>query len=143
MPTIIKDFVVVASDPEMSWLKVFDIHRCYKLPALPAYGVEDDPNDLPRIWRRRRSDKLRVCASVQSYQDNRPWLHVSFSFKSKTPTYADMSHVKAVFIGSALPAYMVMPRSIEHFNFHPHCLHLWSPLEGDDPLPDFLEPGGI
>jgi hypothetical protein len=29
----------------------------------------------------------------------------------------------------------------EHYNFHPHCLHLWAPLD-EDPLPDFRAPNG-
>jgi len=108
----------------------------------PGYSAVDPP--LPGVaqrWFVRKADKLRVCLTASRERDNRAWLHVSFSFKNKTPAYKDMTHVKAIFVGPNRPAYMVLPRTIDHFNLHEHCLHLWVPLTGEDPLPDFLASG--
>jgi len=103
----------------------------------------DQTLSLPQQrWFMRDGDNLKVCITAQRELDGRPWLHVSFSFATKMPTYEDMAQVKALFIGPDHPAYMVLPRAKDHFNHHPFCLHLFAPLAGEDPLPDFLAGGG-
>ena len=109
----------------------------------PGYESREDVAPEQRVFI-RKTDKLKVLITAVREQDGRAWLHVSFSFKNKMPAYKEMTHVKAVFIGANRVAYMVLPRSEDHYNFHPYCLHLFSPLEGEDPLPDFLASvGGI
>ncbi len=93
-------------------------------------------------WFVRDSDDLKVCITASREMDGRPWLHISFSFSNKMPSYEDMTQVKSAFIGPNYPAYMVLPRAKDHFNHHPFCLHLFAPLAGEDPLPDFLAGGG-
>jgi hypothetical protein len=79
---------------------------------------------------------LAAIVSVDEIMRKR-WLHVSISRASRTPTYDDLAWAKEGFIGPDLPAYQVFPRSAEHRNLHPNCLHLWAPLDGD-PFPDEL-----
>lgn len=123
---------------------VLDINGLVPLSFCPpGYDKADAPvSGLQQRWFIRKTDKLRVCLSASREQDKRAWLHVSFSFKNKTPAYKEMTHVKAIFIGPNRPAYMVFPRAEDHYNLHEHCLHLWAPLEGVDPLPDFLAAAG-
>lgn len=117
----------------------------YVLATGAPTGYQQYPvPDTQQRWFFRARDSLKVCITVQREEDGRPWLHVSFSFADKMPTYEDMTEVKSLFIGPNHPAYMVLPRTKDHFNFHQFCLHLWAPLAGEDPLPDFLASiGGI
>lgn len=80
---------------------------------------------------------MTVIWSIATELDKRLWLHVSVSRPNRLPSYSDMARVKAHFIGPDATAYSVwLPESL-HVNIHPNCLHLWSPLEGDPPLPEF------
>lgn len=148
MPLILTDKVsleaALVATEEAYGLQLFDVHKLVTLPELPAYKELDDPRvGSCQLWRMRKADKLKVCLTVAREEDARVWLHVSYSFKNKMPSYQDMCHVKAVFVGPDLPAYMIMPRTRDHYNLHQHCLHWFAPLEGRDPLPDFALSGGI
>ena len=126
-----------ASEDDVVVLDVRPLHKEYpgfdKLPPIVIDGIE-----VPQLWYQRKRDKLRICISGH-VQDGRQWLHLSCSFKSKMPTYLDLAQMKTLFVGPDLPAYMVFPRKKDHYNFHQHCLHLWAPLTGEDPLPEFLD----
>lgn len=86
-------------------------------------------------------DGLQVIASAATMRDGREWLHVSFSRRSRLPTYADLQLVKREFIGSDRKAIMVFPEEKHHVNIHPNCLHLW--YSADNPLPEFSVGGSI
>lgn len=89
-------------------------------------------------------DRLCVIASAAHYnQDNREWLHVSMSRENRVPSYEDMKRVKEIFIGNDKSAIQVFPKVSDHVNIHPFCLHLWCPLTGPQPWPDFGEGGTI
>lgn len=68
--------------------------------------------------------------------DNKRWIHVSVSRKSRLPSWDDLKIVKNLFIGLEEKALQVLPAHSEYFNLHPYCLHLWHCLDGD-PIPDF------
>jgi hypothetical protein len=80
-----------------------------------------------------------VIESIARELDGRLWHHLSVSRADRIPSYHDVNDVKDVFIGRAHIAYQVFPPRARHVNIHPYCLHLWSPLEGDEPLPDFRQ----
>lgn len=84
---------------------------------------------------------LLVMASAGIMNDNKEWLHVSFSRKSKMPTYSDLQLVKREFIGNDKKAIMVFPEQENYVNISPHCLHLW--YCKDNPVPEFSEGGSI
>lgn len=86
------------------------------------------------------TDGMRVCVEVE-FVDEALWLHVSFSRKTRDPSYFDMVRVKETFIGAERKAIMVLPKRSEHYSFAKHCLHWYSPLDSD-PLPDFRGEGG-
>jgi hypothetical protein len=85
-------------------------------------------------------DGLGVIAEVELH-DGDAWLHVSFSRRSRIPSYEDMARVKSLFVGDDRKAIQVLPAKTEHFNLHPFCLHLYSPIDRD-PLPDFRRKDG-
>lgn len=101
----------------------------------PGFREVPSPSFAQRAFRSR--DGGLVVLLSEDVVAGKRWLHVSVSRRSRTPTYEDLAQVKAAFVGELLPAYQVFPRATEHRNFHPNCLHLWVPLEGD-PFPDPL-----
>lgn len=103
------------------------------------------PRVLPGDWRLaeeianarwyRSRDGLVVCLEFEIHSDGSRWLHCSMSRRDRDPSYFDMCRVKELFIGQERKAIQVFPAKSEHYNFHEHCLHLWSCLTSD-PLPD-------
>jgi len=64
------------------------------------------------------------------------WLHVSLSRADRLPSWAELSKVKEEFIGEHTAAYHVIPSKADHINLHSFCMHLWSPLDGLERLPN-------
>lgn len=114
---------------------VFEEHRPRVLPA--DWRLMTDHWNA--AWYRSR-DGLTVCIEAEIH-DLENWLHLSVSRRDKDPSYFDLQRVKALFIGRERKAIQVIPPESEYYNFHPHCLHLWSPLDRD-PLPDFRHSSG-
>ena len=99
---------------------------------------EKKTQGISRAW---EFNGLLVMASVGIMQDDREWLHVSFSRKSKLPTYADLQLVKREFIGKDKKALMIFPEEINYVNINKNCLHLW--YSPDNPIPEFSVGGSI
>ena len=78
---------------------------------------------------------LMVIASAGEYQDGKEWLHISFSRKSRIPSYDDLQRVKRDFIGEDKKAVLVLPEKENYVNIHKNCLHLFYSKE--NPLPEF------
>lgn len=93
---------------------------------------------IQRAW---NFNGLLVIASAGIMQDGREWLHVSFSRKSRLPTYADLQLVKREFIGRDKKAVMIFPDEKHYVNIHKNCLHLW--YSEENPLPEFSDGGSI
>ena len=118
--------------------------------AALAWARELAPTVLPPTWRvatergdgkaYMRADGLSVILSAAVEQDGRRWLHVSLARRTRLPSWDDVRQVKELFIGRDRPAVQVLPAASRYINIHPHCLHLWSCLDGD-PLPDFARGG--
>jgi hypothetical protein len=77
---------------------------------------------------------MSIIASVGNY-DGKEWLHISFSRKTKMPTYAEMQMIKKDFIGEDKKAIFVLPKKERYVNINKNCLHLW--YCANDGLPDF------
>jgi hypothetical protein len=73
---------------------------------------------------------LRVIAS-----DGEGWEHVSVSCNNRTPRWAEMCHVKALFWGPEDMVLQFHPPESAYVNFHPYTLHLWRPIGVDIPRP--------
>jgi len=82
---------------------------------------------------------LRVIVDCEVKANGFPWLHVSVSRKSWTPTHEDMAKVKRAFIGEDRYAYSIWPPREQYVNIHNHCLHLWARWDEADGqvLPEF------
>ena len=63
------------------------------------------------------------------------WEHVSASSKNKVPTYEQMCWLKEQFWPEqACVMQLHVPKNF-HINTHPHCLHLWRPINVEIPQP--------
>jgi len=68
--------------------------------------------------------QFRVIAS-----DGELWEHVSVSLNvRRTPTWAEMCHVKNLFWDSDDCVVQYHPPKSEYVNNHTYCLHLWRPI---------------
>lgn len=69
------------------------------------------------------------------------WDHVSVHAWDKrlacarTPTWAQMCKVKALFFREDECAVQYHPVKADYVNFHQHTLHLWRPQQGAFPMP--------
>lgn len=81
----------------------------------------------------RRSDGLRVLASLEKHEDGLRWAHVSCSFPDRLPSWDDLKAVKEAFLGDVL-AFQVLPPKAEYVNQHNWTLHLWH-CRDRDPFP--------
>lgn len=63
------------------------------------------------------------------------WEHVSVSCQTRTPTWAEMVHVKRLFWDAEDVVVQFHPKRSEYVNVHPYTLHLWRWTEGDFPRP--------
>lgn len=63
------------------------------------------------------------------------WEHVSVSLPNRCPTWAEMCFVKRMFWSDEDCVVQYHPPKSEYVDCHPHCLHLWRPLESAMPRP--------
>lgn len=67
--------------------------------------------------------------------DGEGWEHVSVSFKKRTPTWSEMCKIKHLFWTEDEMVIQYHPAKGDYVNCHPHCLHLWRPINLDVPRP--------
>lgn len=94
----------------------------------PFLGAGDESEGAFAIPSPTNKGLLRVIAS--SY---RGWDHLSVSHERGIPCWSDMDFVYRLFFRENEAAYQLHVPPAEHLNFHPHCLHIWSPH--DQPIP--------
>jgi hypothetical protein len=70
------------------------------------------------------------------------WEHVSVSTRHRTPNWSEMCFVKDLFWREDECVVQYHPPKANHVNCHPHCLHLWRPLNAKIPMPpaEFVGP---
>lgn len=105
------------------------------------------PDPLPRGWRLERDgldgglyyheSGLVVILSGAREMDGKRWLHVSCSRSSRLPSWEDMRLMKDTFIGPDRYAVQVLPPRDRYVNIGAFVLHLFSPVDGPWPLPEF------
>jgi hypothetical protein len=66
------------------------------------------------------------------------WEHVSVSAQGRPPTWAEMCFVKNLFWSEEELVVQYHPPRSEYVDFHPHCLHLWKPINMVIPMPPSL-----
>lgn len=63
------------------------------------------------------------------------WDHVSISRPLRTPSWAEMEHVKRLVFCDDEVAFQLHVPASDHINVHPFCLHLWRPTDVPIPMP--------
>ncbi len=68
------------------------------------------------------------------------WEHVSVRDYAgvRTPSWAEMCRVKDAFWFGTETVLQYHPARADYVNMHPHCLHLWRPIDGAMPRPNSL-----
>lgn len=79
---------------------------------------------------------MTVFVGVENRGDAGRWLHSSFSYPTRLPTWADVRRVHEVIHGSRL-VIQVLPPPDHYLNAMRYCLHLFERLDADT-VPDGL-----
>ena len=110
---------------------MFKVPERYRV-EVPGYPPGDSQNGCFAV-KLRHAQVLRIIAS-----NGAGWEHVSVSRNDRTPTWDEMCQVKALFWEPEDCVIQYHPPASEYVNNHPHCLHLWRPVEGNVPMPPAL-----
>lgn len=85
--------------------------------AIPNSGVWDG------------GDGMRVIASSDENQHG-TLLHVSLSYPDRNPSWEDIKQVRGAFYAEDIDCMMVLPKTADYVNLHPHTFHIWqTPVE--------------
>jgi hypothetical protein len=87
---------------------------------------------------------IRVIVSTGDWPEGsgQDWMHISVSRKDRLPSWDDMKFVKNTFAEKYF-GYQVFAPPSAHVNIHDFCLHIWVPLTGEPPIPNFGSGGTI
>jgi len=61
--------------------------------------------------------------------DGLGWEHVSVSLPHRTPNWREMCIIKDLFWSEDDVVFQIHPAKKNYINNHPHCLHLWRPID--------------
>lgn len=78
----------------------------------------------------RVKSKFNVIASDQG-----GWEHVSVSMQHRCPNWKEMCQIKSLFWDDEDVVIQYHPAKADYVNIHPHCLHLWRPIDQTIPTP--------
>ncbi len=67
--------------------------------------------------------------------DGMGWEHVSASIDHRPPFWGEMCQIKDLFWGEDDWVMQFHPARAEYINCHPHCLHLWRPVDSPIAVP--------
>ena len=96
-----------------------------RMASTPDYGT----TGLFRVMGPKGA-MLTIVAS-----DGEGWEHVSVSIERRTPNWDEMCFVKDLFWREDECVVQYHPPRSEYVNFHPHCLHLFRPIDVKIPMP--------
>lgn len=96
----------------------------------PLMGEMGDEQNGAAIIPNLSSPDLQVIFSA-----GEGWEHVSVSTLRRPPTWAEMCRVKELFWSDDACVIQYHPPKANYVNHHPHCLHLWRPIELVIPMP--------
>lgn len=105
----------------------------YRLPHKVIWGTRGNngafqfPNPTPG------QPSLRVVASNGQGSG---WEHVSVSTATRCPTWDEMCYIKSLFWRDREAVVQYHPPKDDNRSYHPFCLHLWRPVNGQFPMPD-------
>lgn len=110
--------------------------------VLPSgYSEETITEDGARYIYQGMRGYHTVILSGATELDGRVWLHLSVATPTKLPSWELLKFVKDCFLGPKRQAIQVLPSEERYINQHPYCLHLFTCISDDDPIPDFTHGG--
>lgn len=115
-------------------LHLLDVFRLRDRSVIERYGsIGDSKNGVFLVASPIDRQPLVIIAS-----SGEGWDHVSVSRKNRAPNQTELAHVHRLFFQNTETAVQYFVPPTEHVNNHPHCLHLWRPLEGEIPKPSTI-----
>ena len=112
-------------------LNLLDIYRRTDKSIIARFGsTGDDKNGAFELPSPIDTAPMFIIAS-----SGEGWDHVSVSRKARCPNWPEMEHVKRLFFKDDETAMQLHVPLNDHVNYHPHCLHLWRPLDTYIPRP--------
>lgn len=115
-----------------------DLINARRIIRMPGWRLFQTAQDGQRWIHPTR--RLSLIWSVEEH-DGRLWLHVSIASPDRLPRWDELKAAKEWIAGTERYAYQVIPPRSRHVNIHANALHVYSPLDGDPPLPDFTAGG--
>lgn len=91
---------------------------------LPYPGTNDIGNEFNGIFKIQFEGTHYIAIA----SNGAGWEHVSISHHNKTPNWDTMCKFKDMFFDEEEVVIQFHPKKSEYVNNHPHCLHLWRPL---------------
>jgi len=80
-------------------------------------------------------EKLKIISGEAGDSISEGWEHVSVSTRRRCPNWIEMCFVKDLFWTDDECVIQFHPPRSEYVNNHPHCLHLWRPVDNHVRLP--------
>lgn len=93
-------------------------------------------NKAGDCYHHRLIEDFSVIVSKAEMDDGSEWWHVSVSRIDRLPTWEELEKVKREFLGDKTEAFHMVPKKSDYVNVHRYCLHMWSPIKVDMPIPN-------
>ena len=106
-----------------------DIHK-FRMRGHPSGYDGDETCGAFMVPSSVDGQSLRIIAA-----EGMGWDHVSISRVDRVPDWYEMEQVKRLFFRDDETAMQLHVPPEDHINNHPHCLHLWRPLDAEIPRP--------
>jgi hypothetical protein len=107
--------------------------------VLPGWALVVENLD-GQMWVNERAHRSLIW-SVAKEADDRLWLHISIASPDKLPAWAELVAAKEWIAGTERYGYQVVPPRSRYVNQHEFAVHVFVPVEGEPPLPDFTHGG--
>ena len=118
---------------------MFHVPNLYRVRTGP-YASDDSygNNGAFFVPSRPGMPPFKVIASDEGIDGSGAWEHVSVSLPTRTPTWAEMCAIKALFWDAEDCVVQYHPPASQYVKNHDHCLHLWRPVDREMPMPPRL-----
>lgn len=117
----------------------FQVPEKYRVTSAGSYSstAADSNNGVFRVPLPRRPGTFPHIAQITA-SDGEGWEHVSVSLRHRSPKWDEMEYFKRLFWGDDVAVMQLHPPRSQWVNNHPHCLHLWRPIDASIPMPPSL-----
>jgi hypothetical protein len=107
----------------------------FEIPS-PSWWASVGPDDVAGRYLIPSPKKVKLIVIFTTAHDN-PWEHASVSVhrKKRTPTWAEMCHVKDLFWKKSEMCIQYHPAEADYVNCHPYTLHIWRNKDSEFPKP--------